>query len=174
MSDAKSARLYKTETTLRRTLRVSYPAGNGRLVLRTEQNWDQDVEPVSTSEDGNTWTFELEADQPFLYFKPCLIRGDEFHWSVGPNKLLMMEEADRRISYPSFFTSGKGTFSKLIEIPSTILNRVQRVRAYMPPGYYENTLSTYPVAFMQDGQNLFFPEEAFMGNEWQVDETGDV
>jgi predicted alpha/beta superfamily hydrolase len=27
---------------------------------------------------------------------------------------------------------------------------------------------------MQDGQNLFFPEEAFMGREWQVDETGDT
>ena len=24
---------------------------------------------------------------------------------------------------------------------------------------------------MQDGQNLFFPQEAFMGREWQVDET---
>jgi predicted alpha/beta superfamily hydrolase len=44
----------------------------------------------------------------------------------------------------------------------------------VPPGYYENTLSTYPVAFMQDGQNLFFPEEAFMGSDWQVDDTRDT
>jgi predicted alpha/beta superfamily hydrolase len=167
-------RLYKTETTLRRTVRVAYPAGNGRLILRTEQDWDKDLEPVSISEDGNTSTFELEADQPFLYFKPCLIKDDERHWAVGPNKLLLMEENDKRPSYPSFFSSDKGTFSKLIEVPSKILNRVHRVRAYVPPGYYENTLSTYPVAFMQDGQNLFFPEEAFMGSDWQVDDTRDT
>jgi hypothetical protein len=55
--------------------------------------------------------------QPFLYFKPCLIGDDEFHWSVGHNKLLLMEEPDKRISYPHFFSSDKGTFSKLIEVP---------------------------------------------------------
>jgi predicted alpha/beta superfamily hydrolase len=27
---------------------------------------------------------------------------------------------------------------------------------------------------MQDGQNLFFPDEAFMGSDWKVDKTGDV
>ena len=171
--DAKN-RLYKTETVLNRELRVSYPAGNGRLVLRTEQDWDKDVEPVSRSQDGTTWTFRLEADQPFLYFKPCLIRDGEHHWAVGPNKLLLMKDNNKRISFPSFFSEEKGTFSELIELPSKILNRVHRVRAYLPPGYHENTLSTYPVAFMQDGQNLFFPEEAFMGNEWQVDETRDT
>ena len=171
MSGAKPSRLYKTEKTLRSSLRVGYPAGKGRMVLRTEHDWDKDIEPTSVSEDGNTSTFELEADQPFLYFKPCLIRNDELHWAAGPNKLLLMQEADKRVSYPSFFSSDKGTFSKLIEIPSKILNRVHRVRVYVPPGYNENTLSTYPVAFMQDGQNLFFPEEAFMGSEWQVDET---
>jgi predicted alpha/beta superfamily hydrolase len=42
---------------------------------------------------------------------------------------------------------------------------------YLPPGYDENTHATYPVIYMQDGQNLFFPDEAFLGEEWQVDET---
>jgi predicted alpha/beta superfamily hydrolase len=164
-------RPYKTETVLKRTLRVSYPAGNGRLVLCTEQDWDKEIESVSLSEDGNTWTFELKADQPFLYFKPCLVRDGEFHWSVGPNKLLLMEEKDIRISYPCFFSPARGRFSKLIEIPSKILDRVHRVRVYVPPGYDENTLAYYPVAFMQDGQNLFFPEEAFLGRDWRVDDT---
>src|SRR5262249_39428412 len=54
---------------------------------------------------------------------------------------------------------------------SSILNRDHRIRVYLPPGYEENTLSSYPVAFMQDGQNLFFPEDAFMGHDWEVDET---
>jgi predicted alpha/beta superfamily hydrolase len=167
-------KLYKTETTLKRTLRVAYPAGKGGIVLRTEQDWDKDIEPVSVSEDGNVSTFEMAANQPFLYFKPGLIREGRFHWAVGPNKLLLMNEDDKRVSFPCFFSSEKGTFSKLIEIPSKLLDRVHRVRAYVPPGYYENTLATYPVAFMQDGQNLFFPEEAFMGSDWQVDDTRDT
>ena len=48
-------------------MRVAYPAGNGRMVLRTEQDWDKDIAPIETSDDGSTWTFELEADQPFLF-----------------------------------------------------------------------------------------------------------
>jgi len=164
-------RLYKTETTMKRTLRVAYPAGRGKMVLRTEQDWDKEIEPVSVSPDGNTSTFELEADQPFLYFKPCLVQEHEFHWSVGPNKLLLMEEQDTRVLYPCFFSPAQGSFSRLVEVPSRILGRAHRMRIYVPPGYDENTLAYYPVAFMQDGQNLFFPEEAFMGREWQLDET---
>ena len=68
-------RLYRTERTLTRTLRVAYPSGRGRMVLRTEQDWDRDVEPIAVSEDGNVSTFALEVDQPFLYFKPCLVEG---------------------------------------------------------------------------------------------------
>ncbi|MGH7491079.1 MAG: hypothetical protein ACREOO_01655 [bacterium] len=141
------------------------------MVLRTEQDWDKALEAVAVSEDGNTSTFELRADQPFLYFKPCLVRDGEFHWSVGPNKLLLMGEEDQRIAYPFFLSSDHGRFSELVQFPSRILGRVHQLRFYLPPGYDENTLACYPVTFMQDGQNLFFPEEAFLGREWEVDET---
>src|SRR5580765_3815941 len=141
MATTTKQRLYKTETKLKRKLRVSYPAGKGRLVLRTDEDWDKDIEPISVSEDGNTSTFELEADQPFLYFKPCLVREGEVHWAVGANKLLLMEEQDKRISYPCFFSPEQGRFSKMIEIPSRILDRVHKVRVYVPPGYAENTLA---------------------------------
>lgn len=165
-------RLYKTSKVVKRTLRIAYPAGNGRIVLRSEQDWEKNVEAVSVSEDGNISTFQLEADQPFIYFKPCLIGKDQaIHWAVGANKLLLMEEKDQRIMYPYFFTSAKGRFSELIEFPSQILGRTHSLRVYLPPGYDENTLAIYPVAFMQDGQNLFFPDEAFMGNTWDVDDT---
>ena len=59
----------------------------------------------------------------------------------------------------------------MVQFPSEILGRSHRLRAYVPPGYDENTLVSYPVIFMQDGQNLFFPDEAFIGAEWKVDET---
>jgi predicted alpha/beta superfamily hydrolase len=171
---ANRERLYKTGTVLERTLRVSYPAGQGQLVLRTEQDWDEDIQPVAVSEDRNTWTFQLKADQPFLYFKPCLNLDGEFHWAQGANNLLLMAEDDRRISYPFFNSSDQGRFSRLIEFPSKILGRNHRLRVYIPPGYDENTLGTYPVAFMQDGQNLFFPEEAFAGQDWEVNKTSET
>jgi predicted alpha/beta superfamily hydrolase len=164
-------KLYRTETPLHRKLRVSYPSGEGRLVVRTELDWDRNVEATSVSDDGTIWTFELEAAQPFLYFKPCLVRDGTLHWSLGANLLLLMGGDEAYTCYPYFFGSGRGTFSPLVEVESAILDRVHRARAYVPPGYDENTTATYPVVFMQDGQNLFFPEEAFMGREWQVDET---
>jgi predicted alpha/beta superfamily hydrolase len=85
-----------------------------------------------------------------------------------------MGEDDARVIYPYFFGDGRGNFSPLIEIPSAILGRDHRLRVYVPPGYEENTLARYPIAYMQDGQNVFFPEEAFEGRDWQVDETSQV
>jgi predicted alpha/beta superfamily hydrolase len=144
------------------------------MVLRTETDWERTIEPRAISEDGNVSTFELEADQPFLYFKPCLVVSADAHWSVGPNKLVLMTERDARVSYPYFFSPEAGRFSSLVEIPSKLLGRGHRIRGYLPPGYDENTLSQFPVVYMQDGQNLFFPEEAFLGQDWSVGETGDV
>jgi predicted alpha/beta superfamily hydrolase len=152
-------------------MRVSYPAGDDRIVLRTELDWERDVEPVAVDSDRASWTFELEADQPFLYFKPCLVRSGSRHWAVGANKLLLMAGEDAHACYPYFFGSGHGSFSKLVEIESRLLSRPHRARVYVPPGYDENTTAAYPVIFMQDGQNLFFPDEAFLGREWRVDET---
>ena len=169
-----TTRLYRTERTLTRTLRVAYPSGRGQMVLRTEKDWEKCLEPVTVSEDGNVSTFQLEADQPFLYFKPCLVEGGATHWALGPNKLVLMTERDARVSYPYFFSPDVGRFSPLVELPSKILGRDHRIRAYLPPGYDENRLSHYPVVYMQDGQNLFFPEEAFLGNDWKVDKVGDV
>jgi predicted alpha/beta superfamily hydrolase len=164
-------RLYKTNVALKRSLSVAYPAGRGRLVLRTELDWDRDVEPAAVSDDGNTSVFEVEVDQPYLYYKPCLVRSGEVLWAVGPNSLLLMGEGDHRPCFPFFTSPDRGQFSPLVEVPSRVLGRGHRLRVYTPPGYHENTLASYPVVYMQDGQNLFFPEEAFMGRDWRVDDT---
>ena len=134
-------RLYKTERTLTRTLRVAYPSGRGRIVLRTEQDWEKNLEPAAVSDDGDVSTFELSADQPFLYFKPCLVESGTTHWALGPNKLVIMTEKDMRIAYPYFFSPETGRFSPLVELPSKILGRDHKLRGYLPPGYDENTVS---------------------------------
>ena len=167
-------RLYQTQTVMKRNLHLAYPAGNGGMVLRTEQDWERDIEPISTSEDGTVWTFQLEADQPFLYFKAILIRDGRRTGPLVRTRCSLWKKDDGWISYPVFFSPNHGKFSELIEFESAILNRVHRIRAYVPCGYYENTLATYPVAFMQDGQNLFFPDEAFMGSDWGVNRTSET
>ena len=164
--------MYKTETLLRRKLRVRYPPGRGRLVLRTDLDWDRDHEPVQVSDDGETSTFALEARRPFLYFKACLRTPDGGErWSVGPNMLVLMTTEGVRDVFPYFEGSAKGSFTEVLERDSSILGRKHKVRVYLPPGYHENTLRRYPVFYMQDGKNLFFPDEAFLGRDWNVDDA---
>ena len=168
MSTSSSSDLYRTGTVLRRQLRVRYPLNDGRIVLRTDLDWDRDLEATSVSDDGTTFTFELEAQRPFLYFKPCWKAGAETRWAVGANGLVLMTAQGVRDVYPYFASPETGTFSPLIEIDSPVLGRAHLLRAYVPAGYTENTLKKYPVLFMQDGKNLFFPEEAFNGRDWKV------
>lgn len=158
-------------TVFRRTLRVVYPIRKGRITLRTEQDWNHDIEPDSPPDGGHSLTFTVESEKPFLYFKPVLRIGDAVHWSPGANRLVLMTEPDSRPVYPHFRSSGGGRFAPPIEFDSTRLGRAHRIRVYLPPGYEENTLKRYPVLYMQDGQNLFFPDEAFLGQDWHVDET---
>jgi predicted alpha/beta superfamily hydrolase len=155
-------------------LHVCYPSGTGTLVIRTELDWEKNVDPVAVSSDGSTSIFEIEAPQPFMHFKPCLIKNGSLHWAVGTNKLLVMGGDDTRVVYPYFFSDPHGRFSSLVEIDSSILDRPHRLRVYLPPGYEENTLAQYPFAYMQDGQNLFFPKEAFQHQDWGVDETSQI
>ncbi len=51
------------------------------------------------------------------------------------------------------------------------LNRTRKIWVYLPKGYASST-KTYPVLYMQDGQNLFNDQTAFAG-EWGVDECLD-
>jgi predicted alpha/beta superfamily hydrolase len=158
----------------KRTIRICYPAGTGTLVIRTELDWGLDVNPVAVSSDGHTATFEIEAQQRFVHFKPCLIKNGNLHWAVGPDNLLMMAGDGARSVYPYFFSDSRGRFSPIVEIESPILGRHHRLRIYLPPGYDENTRARYSLAYMQDGQNLFFPQEAFRHEHWEIDETSQV
>jgi enterochelin esterase-like enzyme len=47
------------------------------------------------------------------------------------------------------------------------------ISVWLPPGYARerNAKRRYPVIYMQDGQNLFLPGNAFGGQEWGVDEA---
>lgn len=147
---------------------VRYPVGSGQLVLRTALDWDRDVAPIHHSAEAAV--FEVEFPGHFLGLKPCLQRDGGHHWSRGSDYVLSAWEPDPEI-WPFFFAEERGTVSDILTCSRA--GRSHAVRVYMPPGYGENTLRTYPVLYMQDGRNLFFPQEAFGGNEWMVDETMD-
>lgn len=90
-SALKDEEVYTTGALLRRTLTVRYPAFEGRIVLRSEIDWDRDVEATAVSDDRTAWTFSLEAKKkPFLYFKPCQRVGNETQWAAGANALVLM------------------------------------------------------------------------------------
>lgn len=155
----------------RRRIRVHHPLAEGRLVLRTERDWEQDILPAAVEDDGMCSCFDLEDEQRFLYFKPCLRTPKGLNWAEGPNLLTTLIEREPHDVFPFFHASPAGSFAPLVEFDSAILGRRHRVRVYLPPGYEENTLKRYPVVYMQDGRNLFFPEEAFNEQVWRVDET---
>ena len=151
-------------------VRLTYPLERGRIVLRTDADWDRDVEPVAVTEAQTIHEFELPVDRPVIQFKPCLIEDDELHWASGTNEFLLPRGDEPFEVRPHFFSQGRGRITPLIEIPSE-LGRARRVRIYLPAGYDENTLRRYPVLYMHDGKNLFIPEESFTGSDWQIDST---
>lgn len=51
------------------------------------------------------------------------------------------------------------------------LNNERPIDIYLPPNYDKNPDKKYPVLYMHDGNNLFYPEISFAGVHWQVDAT---
>jgi predicted alpha/beta superfamily hydrolase len=50
------------------------------------------------------------------------------------------------------------------------LHNYRTALVYLPPSYFQSE-RRYPVLYMHDGQNLFDRATAFVGQEWEVDET---
>jgi predicted alpha/beta superfamily hydrolase len=58
-------------------------------------------------------------------------------------------------------------------ISSRYLNNSRDLDIYLPPSYFKNPQKRYPVLYMHDGNNLFYPQIAFGGMPWKVDSTID-
>jgi predicted alpha/beta superfamily hydrolase len=162
--------LYALTEPHRLRVRVHYPNGLDQLVLRTELDWDKDIPPSVVDRDGSFAEFALEISHPYLHVKPCLRTSSGLQWATGPNSLTVATLEQIRNIYPAFHSIEQGKILDLITLESRILNRQHSLRVYLPPGYDENTCRTFSVMYMQDGRNLFFPQEAFMGQDWGVDD----
>lgn len=62
---------------------------------------------------------------------------------------------------------------RLHEFRSRIFRNTRFLRVWLPPGYNQSESEGrhYPVFYLNDGQNLFDPATAYIGVDWQVDET---
>lgn len=153
-------------------IHVYYPLVHGRLVLRSDADWERDIEARAVDGAGQCHKFELPmGGRAFQYYKPVLLSGGEARWAQGGNYLVLAAGGEPQRIYPYFFGDGGGGVSDLRECYSEQLAVGYAWRAYCPPGYAENYLKRYPVLYMQDGQNLFFAEEASYGQHWRVPET---
>jgi predicted alpha/beta superfamily hydrolase len=153
-------------------IRVIYPRDGGRIVLRTDEDWEINVEAVVR--EGSTTEFQIETARPYFYFKPVLLRAGATMWSRGENFLAIATSGAPLKVHPYF---KEDTHCSVCELMPPLASRsgVQhRFRVFLPPGYHENTLKKYPVLYMHDGQNLFFKEEAFVGETWRTDEVLNV
>lgn len=61
-----------------------------------------------------------------------------------------------------------GSFAQF-QLDSAVLNNSRLIDVYLPPSYKPKGRKRYPVIYMHDGNNLFFPEIAFGGWPWAVD-----
>ncbi|MBI4749080.1 MAG: hypothetical protein HY774_11365 [Acidobacteria bacterium] len=147
---------------------VHYPLESGRMVLRTDMDWDRNIYPAEQPRGNNRVEFEITTDRPYFYFKPCILKGSEVTWAQGSNYLAIVPNKRKEI-YPHFFAPWHGRISEPAVIGTG--SKAHRVRFYVPPGYDENSIKRFSVLYMHDGHNLFFPEEAFIGQTWEMAET---
>jgi predicted alpha/beta superfamily hydrolase len=152
-------------------IRVRYPYAGGKMVIYTSKDWERPLDPVEVDQENHLTLFRVETDKTFLYYKPCLVVDGESYYCRGSNYLAIMLADDYEI-FPHFFQKSAGSVTDVLLLGEGTAEH--KVRVYLPPGYSENTLKRYPVLYMQDGQNLFFPEEAFTGQTWEVEKTLNV
>lgn len=177
-------------------------SGQVRFVIENLPSNTPSEAPVYVAGNFNGWNpgdpaYKMELDSAFRYtiqfsanpgtlqFK--FTRGSWATVEGGPNggfrpnRTLAYTGSDTtlRISIESWEDlggSGGSTASPNVSIWTDSfymagLNRYRRIWLYLPEGY-EGSQDSFPVVYLQDGQNLFDVRTAFAG-EWKVDESLD-
>jgi hypothetical protein len=71
----------------KQVIRVHYPTDGGRIALRTEEDWDSNIEANSIGKNGRVAEFQIETERLYFYFKPVLLSDGAIMWSRGENFL---------------------------------------------------------------------------------------
>ena len=159
------------------------PVGATIYAAGTFNGWDPGLTPMVADGNGN-YTYTVPEGTGVLKYKFTRGAWSSVEGDAGGNEI-----GDRTISFTgspqtvnlsvlswkdlagsgssSTAASNVHILSNNFAIPQ--LNRNRKIWIYLPPDY-ETSTKTYPVIYMQDGQNLFDNATSFAG-EWQIDET---
>ena len=164
------------------TIHVVYPlSAHESLSVRGDGvglRWDADT-PLHRDPDGRTSSLTLNIPQgktgEILSFKATLGVSDSspsMLWEIGANHQVTLPGNDTTISIFPWFRHQKGTLEVLHNVYSPQLQNSRSIITYLPPSYLENTWKVYKdVLVMHDGQNLFDPATAFLGQAWMCQDT---
>jgi hypothetical protein len=136
-------------------IRIHYPTNRGSIALRTEEDWDSNIQAHSIRQNGCVSEFQIETERPYFYCKPVLLCDGVTMWSRGENFLAIPTSGTPLQLYPYFREDTRCSVCELMPPLAGSSGAQHRFRVFLPPGYYENTLKKYPVLYMHDGHNLF-------------------
>jgi len=97
--------------------------------------------------------------------------ADREYEVVGDEAIPITVENWRDFSPVPETHSVTGDVDLLLDFAATKLGNTRAIVILLPPGYRDDEERRYPVLYMHDGQNLFDAGSAFVGVEWNVDET---
>jgi len=142
------------------------PFGGGRLVVVLN-----DIKPGSYEYKftrGDWSKVETTAKGEEIDNRTVIINGDtSFEISIAGWK---DDFPDKPI--PNTASANVHLLDSAFFIPQ--LNRYRRIWVYLPAAYQKEKNKSYPVLYMQDGQNLFNEQTAAFQAEWGIDECLDT
>ncbi|MBX7108883.1 MAG: T9SS type A sorting domain-containing protein [Chitinophagales bacterium] len=167
------------------TVPANTPAMDNIYIAGTMNGWNPGIPDYQlTKVNASFYTITLEAGSGTLEFK--FTRGD---WSKGeckadgsflPNRTFTYGNGDTitlSIAGWDDLLNGGSTSTALpnVSVMSASffmpqLNRSRKIWLYLPDDYATALNKSYPVIYMQDGQNVFDDSTSYAG-EWEVDET---
>ncbi len=156
------------------TVVVHHPAAH-TLGLRGDKaplSWAQTTLPTTPSPPvapGATQVaFTLPLTAGALRVKAVRTAGGKLQWSIGANHVI--QPGQTRHLYPYFEPKhGQGRREDFAFVGPA--GKARTVRVFLPPGYDENTLASYPLLVLFDGQNIFDAKTATFGVAWQVQDA---
>lgn len=138
-------------------------------MLRTNGDWDLDIEPVNSDPEAGRYEFLVESAEPFLYYKALVLTDDGRElWAQGPDRLATAGSSRINDTFPSF-SAAEARVTEPEALESEFGTWTYRV--YVPAGYDGNHLHRYPVLYMNDGQNLFSRFGPQLDAAWSVEST---
>jgi enterochelin esterase-like enzyme len=94
--------------------------------------------------------------------------SDDTAWTPAPKALLPAPPTDLNATPHPRLRLHRGFSSQYLPDKRDVI-------VYLPPGYDRHPERTYPVLYLQDGQNLFDPRTSFIsGRTWEVREHADA